>query len=288
MKNSFLKLTAILCLVGTSQAFADSPVWQITKGDRTMYIGGTIHMLVPGDYPLPEAFASAYAASETIVFETDITALQAPEAQQKMLSALSYGEGQSLADDVSPETLKALQTYCAERGIPLEQLLNFKAGMLVSALTVFELQRLGLMGTGVDEFFTRKAKEDQKALGQLETVDEQIEFIADMGKGNEDRFIAYSLKDVQQIPQVVSDMKKAWRVGDLDALKELLLTPMKSDFPSLFKLILTDRNNDWMPDIESMMATPEVEFVMVGALHLPGDVGLLEQLRRKGYTITKQ
>ena len=289
MNKALFKLTLILlCTFSASSASATSPVWKITKDGETMYIGGTFHMLVPGDYPLPEAFEEAYDASEAIVFETDIAALQTPQAQQRMMSALSYKEGRSLVDDISPETLETLKEYVAERNIPIESVLRFKTGMVVTIITISELQRLGLMGIGADAYYALKAKDDRKAIDQFESVDEQIEFIANMGKGNEDQLIEYTLQDMEQLPGIFSEMKTAWRAGDMEALKEMFIVPMRSDFPAMYELIISDRNNDWMPDIESMMTTPEIEFVLVGALHLAGDIGLLEQLRRKGYTVSRQ
>ena len=34
-----------------------------------------------------------------------------------------------------------------------------------------------------------------------------------------------------------------------------------------------------------MLTTPEVEFVLVGALHLVGEEGVLSKLEAKGYTV---
>lgn len=244
-------------------------------------------MLTPADYPLPAAFEAAYEESEIVVFETDISALNTPEVQQDIMTAVSYVDGQTLLDDIKPETLKLLEEYCAARGIPVAMLTNFKPGMVASVLTIMELQTLGLMGTGVDEFYNTKASNDKKVVEKLETVDEQIQFIADMGKGEEDQFIAYTIRDLGQLKTMFADLKSAWRAGDMQAMEEMAIQPMKTEFPGLFKLILTDRNNDWMPDIESMLKTPEVELVLVGALHLAGENGVLEQLRRKGYTVEK-
>ncbi len=288
MNKSIALITIfLLCAFGSSTVSADAPVWQVTKGDKTMYIGGTIHMLTPADYPLPAAFEAAYEESEIVVFETDISALNTPEVQQDIMTAVSYVDGQTLLDDIKPETLKLLEEYCAARGIPVAMLTNFKPGMVASVLTIMELQTLGLMGTGVDEFYNTKASNDKKVVEKLETVDEQIQFIADMGKGEEDQFIAYTIRDLGQLKTMFADLKSAWRAGDMQAMEEMAIQPMKTEFPGLFKLILTDRNNDWMPDIESMLKTPEVELVLVGALHLAGENGVLEQLRRKGYTVEK-
>ena len=50
---------------------------------------------------------------------------------------------------------------------------------------------------------------------------------------------------------------------------------------------MVERNNAWMPQIEALLTTEEVEFVLVGALHLVGDDGLLAQLSAKGYRVER-
>jgi len=82
-------------------------------------------------------------------------------------------------------------------------------------------------------------------------------------------------------------MKQAWRRGDVSKLKELGITPFKNDFPEMHKALLIDRNNAWMPQIETMLKTRAVEFVLVGALHLAGEDGLLTQLSARGYKVRK-
>ena len=80
-------------------------------------------------------------------------------------------------------------------------------------------------------------------------------------------------------------MTLAWRSGDLEALEELAGTPLREQFPRVYQSLLVARNNAWMPQIESMAGSPEIELVLVGALHLAGEDGLLAQLARRGYLI---
>jgi uncharacterized protein YbaP (TraB family) len=60
---------------------------------------------------------------------------------------------------------------------------------------------------------------------------------------------------------------------------------MEKDFPVMTDRFVEDRNNVWLSKIEAMFETEAVEFVLVGALHLVGEEGLLERLKSKGYTV---
>ncbi|HBC21746.1 MAG TPA: hypothetical protein DC009_06655 [Porphyromonadaceae bacterium] len=63
------------------------------------------------------------------------------------------------------------------------------------------------------------------------------------------------------------------------------LSRQESDDPEFWKRLLTDRNNNWLSKMPRMMDTRSVLFV-VGALHLAGNEGLIEGLRKMGYTVT--
>ena len=68
----------------------------------------------------------------------------------------------------------------------------------------------------------------------------------------------------------------------MDALYDLSLKTMATKFPEVYRSIVVQRNNAWMSAIESMLQTPDVEFVLVGAAHLAGPQGLLRQLKSRG------
>jgi uncharacterized protein YbaP (TraB family) len=278
-------LCALLFLLAGPSAYADSPVWKISKENRHLYIGGTVHVLSQADYPLPEAFETAYREASVIVFEADPQALQSPEFQQALLSRTTYPQGRDLTMVLDEQTERDLARHLSSRGIPMDNLLRFKAGMVSITLTVVELQRLGLAGTGVDEFFGRRALQDQKTIAGLETAEEQLDYIATMGDGREDALIDYTLRQIEELSELMQAMKAAWRSGDNDRLEAVAMKPLEEDFPEVHAQFVTERNTAWLPEIEAMLQSEPVEFVLVGALHLVGDDGLLAQLKVRGYTV---
>jgi uncharacterized protein len=74
----------------------------------------------------------------------------------------------------------------------------------------------------------------------------------------------------------------AWRSGDAAKLAALLSDEYKS-FPNLYRVLVTERNKRWVPQIEKLLHGNQDVFVVVGALHLVGDGGLLDLMRRDGY-----
>ena len=274
-----------LVLSSVYPAYTDSLVWKVSKGSDELYIGGTIHVLSPSDYPLPAEYAQAYQQADTVVLETDLQRLQTPQMQQLMLSKMTYSDGRTLKQVLSRDTYQALEAFFTERNMSMAAVQRFKPGMASMMMTMMELQRLGLAGVGVDQFYTNKARADKKALGQLESVEQQLDFLAGMGEGQEDELIAYTLRDLKKLTEFFGALKKAWRKGDVESLEALGITELKQQFPEVYNSLLVNRNNAWMPQIGAMLNTKEVEFVLVGALHLVGNEGVIEQLKARGYRV---
>ncbi len=126
---------------------------------------------------------------------------------------------------------------------------------------------------------------DRKLIAALEAPQEQIDFIRSMGEGEEDALIIHTLEELEDMPALMEAMKKTWREGDTRGFEAVALDPWKDQFPGLYRSLLLDRNLDWIPDIETMLTTREIELVLVGALHLVGEDGLLAMLEQRGYRV---
>lgn len=280
----FLSLSTTLV---SFSALAQTSVWRVSDGDSEVYLGGTLHLLRPQDYPLPPAFEQAYSASDSLVFETDIGGTNDPAAQQRMLQELTYQDGRTLVTVLDAESYDALSGYVGSVGLPMAMLQSFKPGLLISTLSVMEFQKLGFTPQGVDAYYFTRALGDAKPRAELEALDQQIAMLAAMGEGYESEFILYSVRDFSRIGESIERMVAAWRSGDAHVLSEEFVTPMQTDTPALYASLLVDRNNDWMPQIEAMFEADGTEFVLVGVAHLVGEHGLVDQLQKKGYQVSQ-
>ena len=278
-------LLTFIVLMLSNNVSADTSVWEVKFDSNTVYLGGTVHLLRPSDYPLPEEYEQAYQASSKIYLETDLSSMNELSVQTKMLEQLTYQNARSLKTVLNEEAYTALSDYMVEIGMPLMMMENFKPGMVISTLQVMEFQRNGFTPQGVDVYFNNRAIEDTKTLGQLESIQEQIGFLASMGEGNESEFILLSIRDLEETTEIMNDMIAAWRTGNNDQLAAMFVTEMQNEAPDLYDTLLRQRNLNWFPQIEQMLSDSVTEFVLVGAAHLVGPDGLLRLLRRKGYQV---
>lgn len=198
---------------------------------------------------------------------------------------LTYSNGTTLKDEIKPKTFKALERYCKANNLTITAMQKMKPAMVVLTLTMVELKRLGLADAGVDQFFLEKAKSKGKKITGLETAETQINTLENMGKGHENELILSTLKELKKTPEFMGEMKKAWRIGNLADLEKIGIKTMRAEFPELNKILLTNRNNAWLPKIKAMLGTPERELILVGALHLAGEEGVLAQLKKQGFIV---
>lgn len=274
-------LINLFCLLN---GFAQTSIWKVSKNGKTLYLGGSIHLLRESDYPLPKEYDSAFSKSDKIVFETDIEKLEDPTFAQSIMAEGTFKEGKNITDVLTKKTYEKLKKECAKVSLPLDLMTKFKPSIILMTLTVMKYQQMGLLAEGIDKHYHVKGKEANKSFDFLETVDEQKEVLLKMGEGNENNYVKHSLKSFDDVEKHVLNMITDWRAGKSQILDKQL-KETKTEFPTVYQSLLVQRNNNWMPKIEQYLTTKEVEFVIVGVLHLHGKEGLLALLKGKGYTV---
>ncbi len=277
----------LLFTLFATSSVAKTSLWQISNSDHTLYLGGTIHMLGPDDFPLPQAFDQAYLSADIVVLETDLLQLSQPHLQQLLMQQVTYRNGKTLKTQLQPRTYQLVKNFFTARGMSVTAFEHIKPAMLSLSMSVIEIKRLGLDERGVDQYFFERARNEHKLTGQLEQPEQQIQFIASMGEGNEDALLLNTLRDLENLKPVLHEIKQSWRDGDMERLERAALAPMQRDYPELYQLLLVNRNNDWLPQIINMLNTGETELILVGALHLVGEEGLLQLLKARGFSVER-
>lgn len=287
MKKTIGILTFALLAFVSGLAFADTSVWVVKSGKRSVYLGGTLHVLRAWDFPLPSEFDKAYQKASTIVFETEIGKLRNAQTQQMRRSAFTYHDGRTLEQVLSRKAYMTLMGYSEKIGVPIASLHPFKPPFAVAALNSVELQRNGMTEDGVDLHFYNKALADGKATRGLASVEEHLKYLAEEADGDEDDYVIHAIQDFKRMTMMLSQLVTAWRSGDEQGIERISINEMKRKYPKLFEKIVVERNQKWLPIIEAYFKTSATEFVLVGAAHLPGEYGLLRLLADRGYTISR-
>ncbi|WP_338393024.1 TraB/GumN family protein [Fulvitalea axinellae] len=283
MKKAILCLASLLMLVTTGYS---QSVWKVEKGGKVMYLGGTIHMLREQDFPLPDVYDKTLEKSDVIAFEADLDKAKTPDFAQMVMAKCQYSDGRTLRSVLEEDTYTALEAKVESYKLPMEHLTRMKPSMVMIMMMAMEMKKVGIGSKGVDAVYHEKAKDRKLPIKYLETMEEQMDLISKMGEGDEDEFVKYSLEDMKNMSGDLVTMLDEWKAGKPEYFTEKV-KEMKSDYPEIYKDLLTDRNNKWLPQLENMMQDEPAEFVLVGVMHMYGNDGLIHQLERKGYKVSQ-
>jgi len=283
-------LAAVLAAVGILAAHPHAQTrafaWKATKGASAVYLVGSVHMLTSDFYPLAPSLESAFKDSDLLIEEADLNEMLSPTTQFAMLSKGMLPAGQTIDKVVSPATMALINQHLGG-GLPLEALQQFKPWFLAMTLEAMEWQAAGFDASlGLDKHFFDRAQSEGKTTQGLETTDFQISLFDGMTKDQQERFLAETLKSVDDEKSAVGKLTSAWRAGDAATIERLVMADVKSD-PVVYDRLLVSRNRAWLPKIEALFSRPRHAFVVVGAAHLVGPDGLVSMLRAKGYQVVQ-
>jgi len=281
-------------LLVTSPVLADSPtgegadmtfMWRAQRGGATVYLLGSVHAMKEDSYPLPAVMETAFESVGKVVFEIDLEDLSSAAVQ--MLAAGTLDGEQTLEEVVEPAIWTELSIRIEKTGIPEAMFQRMKPWMAAVTITALAMTDAGyLQSAGVDAYFSSRTEEAGKERLALETVEFQVGLFADLTPEQSLAFLRYTLADLETVIPELDELSENWRAGRVPAV-EALMAEGFDEFPELFEKLVTDRNRAWMPPIEELLAGNADAMVVVGALHLVGEEGLVNLLRKKGYTVER-
>ncbi len=263
---------------------AEPGFWHATKGDKSFWIMGSIHVGKEEFYPLPAAIEQAWQKADVLVLEADMR--DSSQADQEALASLSQlPPGTSLKQVLPPDLYRRTVTQSQKFGLPEQGIAPLRPWVVAITLTQQALGNAGYCADlGVDEHFAAQAQRTGTPIRALERVPEQLAYLANMGTIEKD-FLDATLLQIGTMNDEIPKLMNAWQNGDGKTLEHMLRDEQGS--PALQEYmerrLIRERNLNWLP---KLLAMPEKNrFVVVGALHLYGSDGLLALLRQQGYRV---
>lgn len=285
-KPSALCVALLLLNAGTVNA-QEGFVWRVSNGDNSVYLAGSIHLLPTDAYPLPSAFRDAFADAEIVAFETDIGKLRESAIQTRLYRAARYDKG-GLGEHLSDRLYADVNDVLDDMGLSISAVRRFRPWFVASMIELSAFRSAGFkQDLGVDTHFYDKAEKAGKTILPLETVDRHLQLLSGMPPEVARGYLRTTVENVDKLDDAPTVVYDYWRTGDAEGLSGYVADQVEAE-PALFDRLLFKRNQRWLKEIERLIAGDENAMVLVGALHLVGERGLVQQLEQRGYKVVRQ
>lgn len=278
-RSRWRPLLALLLLLPLSAPAA--VFWSVTDDQgRQNWLLGTMHSEDPRLLEWPEPLVNALRQADRIALELVpdagmLDTLQAamrsrdeplsevlePALYERVVSILTekYGMSEPAVDRLKPwAAALTLGTQPPETGMYMDLMLSYRA-----------------QGAGLD-------------VVALESVDEQIDFLAGMRRADQISLIRETVVDHDAYAAEFDELVAAYLDGDLARLDALATEQLAGLDEGLVRYFaergLNERNRRMLERAEGWLEEGGL-IIAVGALHLHGDNGLIELLRQRGWRL---
>ena len=297
MKRLLSTLFLALLFIGSINA---QLLYKITgKGiEKPSYIVGTYH-IAPASFvdSIPGARA-ALENVEQVCGEVVMSEMASPANVKKVQEAMMLPDGKSIEDIFEADEMARINAY-------IKSILgtDFTNPMIKSTMgkmtpTAIETQLQVIMcmkhtpgfnpNALIDSYFQTEGAKMGKNIKGFETVDFQIEVLyTGTPIERQKQKLLCAADNSEYMLTTMQNISKAYFSQDMEAIKAVADEKMGegcNSTPEEEEALIYGRNANWVQVMPDMMAASPTLFV-VGALHLPGERGVIKMLQKEGYTV---
>ena len=282
-------------------------LWRVEKDGAASHLFGTMHVTDPRVTELSDRVKRIVDAASAVALEigelADPAAMNAAAigAMPKMI----YMDGTTLEKHLDEADLATLRRRTEGPGAPWSVTRIMRPWVAMGLLSIPRCET-AKQQAGVpvlDQLLAQRAAAAGVPIVGLETLGEQADFMLSLPEP----LIVQSLLDVLRMGPVMDDMFETtlalYEAEDMALLWSLVRDPALPQLIGLsataeekakraagyaaFQARLLDERNRNMAERAEPLLREGGAFVAVGALHLPGEQGLVALLRRRGWTVTR-
>jgi uncharacterized protein YbaP (TraB family) len=258
-------------------------LWEISGGGAgadPSYLFGTIHSEDPAVLQLAAPVRQALQHADSIVLEV----MMDTDAMMYSSAAMLMADGRSLSGILDRTLFEETARAMRARGIPGVVLERMKPWAVATTLSMPPPDT----GLVLDLKLFRDAQQAGKKLYGLEDIREQLDVFDTLPERDQVALLQDVVDNLEYVDAMNAALLAAWKRRDLDAMLSISDEAMQSGDPRLardFEQRLIIRRNRLMAQRMEPHLQQGRAFIAVGALHLPGEAGLLRLLERQGYTL---
>lgn len=280
MKRLLLIFT--LAILSSVAIFAQQSLLYKISGNnlqKPSYLFGTIHIICPDDFTMPEQLSPALESCEQVLLEIDMTD---PQLMQKMQMGMMNPNMKNIKADLSAEDISAVDKALVQHfGTGIDQLGILKPWALSTMLSV-KLAVECPQPIQYEAEIMKLATEAEKPIDGLETVEFQLKVFDNIPYETQLKLMMEAVNDVEEQKALFAKMVLAYKAEDVDMLYDLFME--EEEMKQFAEFLLHQRNQNWLEVLEKTLPAKAC-FIAVGAGHMGGEKGLLKLLENAGYSV---
>lgn len=232
---------------------------------------------------LPEAVRKALGQSEMFCLEL----IPDLATTMTLTKSMLYTDERTLREAVGQDLFGQLAPLMQQRGIPVQALTKLKPWAVYMTLSMPQPKN----GQVLDVLLYEQAKREGKTLCGIETAEEQVAVFEQTSLLDQITLLHELVGDPQAVDIQIQKMIPLYLQRDLAGLAAIssATTDTNSEVShsteAFLKRLIDDRNQRILERMLSQL-DKQATFIAVGALHLPGQLGLLQLLTNHGYTVS--
>lgn len=259
-----------------------SLLWKIEKEGMTTdaYLYGTMHLINKEYFYFPEKLQNLVKKSDVLVME-----LGALPDYASAMSLMLLPEGESINDYFTEEQMELVYDFMESEMNMNKEAFDLAFGRM-KPFIILQLVTSKQFSGETESFelsFTNLAKENEIEIIGLETVEQQLGFFDQIPQSGMGSMITQYFEEKDKMEEETEKLQKIYRAGNLDSLA-VFMKETSQELLDFEDILLTNRNKAWIPEIEKIISEKNA-FIAVGAAHLAGENGVIELLKKKGYTV---
>ncbi|MDX2488163.1 MAG: TraB/GumN family protein [Gammaproteobacteria bacterium] len=275
--------------VYTQAQQANSPfLWRIEhpgnhNGARSNYIFGTIHIDDEKVMTLPDSVRQRLIVADTLMLELELNANGSVDVLRKML----FTDGRNLMQVIGEEEFSEVSTALIKTGNDLpDDVMTFLKPWAAMLMLVKPENN---SGTFLDKKLAELARDSGIRVLGLETANEQLSVFDDIAIDDQVILLQSAMDSLAEKEQAYRQLLDAYLSGDMEKLVSITDSQQPKDkriADLINEKLIIERNHRMFERMQGQLRAGNT-FIAVGALHLPGEQGLLNNLRQAGYRLIR-
>ncbi len=258
-----------------------SLLWKISGKDikTPSYLFGTIHAICSDDYFFTDLMKIAFKETNQLVLEVN---LSDPSTSANFQERMMMTDGKRLNDFFSNEEEfnQFADKLRIKADLDIEPFISLKPFVLISALA------MKAFSCPVTASYEMNLLDMSRQIGMpvkgLETMESQLEIFDKMSDIEIKNLLVGAIGEDEDHHNQERQLIEMYKQQDLDGIYTLMSS--SKELMGHESKLLTIRNANWVKQLPAMLKKNS-NFIAVGAAHLPGELGIINLLRKAGYTV---